>query len=193
MVIPEMKIARLGLVLSAVTFAAAACGSAAADTTTSSSTTQPPPTQATSTTTTTTQPPPTLTTTTQQRPSATSTIIVVQQDLTALGYFSGTIDGIAGDATQAALAKFQADENLEADGVFGSKTDAALVPRLQADEDYVTDVQKTLVELEFYPGPIDGDYGSGTQRGVKLLQKSCDLEETGDLDIRTRLCLGGHI
>lgn len=193
MVIPEMKIARLGLVLSAVTFAAAACGSAAADTTTSSSTTQPPPTQATSTTTTTTQPPPTLTTTTQQRPSATSTIIVVQQDLTALGYFSGTIDGIAGDATQAALAKFQADENLEADGVFGSKTDAALVPRLQADEDYVTDVQKTLVELKFYPGPIDGGYGSGTQRGVKLLQKSCDLEETGDLDIRTRLCLGGHI
>jgi len=120
-------------------------------------------------------------------------MIVVQQDLTTLGFFTGSIDGIAGAETQAAIAKFQADAGIDADGEFGPKTDAALAPRLQANVDYVTDVQETLVELKYYGGPVDGDYGNGTRKGVKLLQRSCELEETGNLDIKTRLCLGEHI
>jgi peptidoglycan hydrolase-like protein with peptidoglycan-binding domain len=120
-------------------------------------------------------------------------MIVVQQDLTALGYFTGTIDGIAGAETTAAIAKFQADQGLDADGKFGPNTDAAMVPLLQADDDYVKEVQETLTELEFYRGPVDGDYGKGTQKAVERLQGSCELEETGQLDIATRLCLGGYI
>lgn len=197
MVTPEMKITRLGSVLFTLTLAATACGSGAADTTTTTSTTQPAAPQTTSTTSTTspttTLPPPPPTTTPSPRAKATTTIIVVQQDLTALGYFSGLIDGIAGDETRAAIAKFQTAANIESDGVFGPQTDAALVLALQADEDYVTKLQEILVEFDFYPGPIDGDYGRGTERGVKRLQESCDLEETGRMDIETRLCLGGHI
>jgi peptidoglycan hydrolase-like protein with peptidoglycan-binding domain len=185
-----MKNVRLGMVLGVFTLVAAACGGGATETTT---TTTPPTSTTSSTTTIATTTIPATTTSTAPPLGATSTMIVVQQDLTALGYFTGTIDGIAGEETTAAIAKFQADQGLDADGKFGPKTDAAMVPLLQADDDYVEDVQETLTELEFYTGPIDGDYGKGTQTAVERLQKSCELEETGQLDIDTRLCLGGHI
>jgi len=189
-----MRIVRLGLLLGTFTLVLAACGGSAADVTTTT-TTVTPATSATSTSSATSLPPTTTattTTTTTVTLGATSTVIVVQLDLTALGYFSGTIDGIAGEETKAAIAKFQADSGLDADGEFGPKTDAALVPKLQSNVDYVTDVQEELVELKYYGGPVDGDYGDGTQKGVKLLQRSCELEETGELDISTRLCLGGY-
>jgi peptidoglycan hydrolase-like protein with peptidoglycan-binding domain len=187
-----MKNIRLGILLSVFALVAAACGGGAAETTTSSSTvavTQPPTTTTTVATTTI----PTTTTTTQPEGGATATMLVVQQDLTALGYYTGPIDGIAGDETRAAVAKFQADAGIEADGEFGPNTDAAMVPLLEADEEYVTGVQEELTELEFYSGPIDGDYGKGTRSAVERLKASCELEETGDLDIATRLCLDGHI
>ncbi len=181
---------RLGILLGLLSLVVAACGGSTAETTTSSSTTIAVATATTQATTTTTLPP---TTTTAAHGGATSTMIVVQQDLTALGFFTGTIDGIAGDETRSAIAKFQADAGLDADGEFGPNTDAALYPMLQADEDYVTELQEALIEAEFYGGPVDGDFGKGTQKGVGLLQKSCGLDETGELDITTRLCLGGHI
>jgi peptidoglycan hydrolase-like protein with peptidoglycan-binding domain len=183
-----MKNVRLGILLGVFALVAAACGGDAAETTTSSTTVvvTPPPTTTVATTTI-----PTTTTTAAPEQGATSTMLVVQQDLTALGYYEGPIDGIAGDGTRAALAKFQADAGLEADGEFGPNTDAAMVPLLQADEDYVIGVQEELTELEFYSGPIDGDYGKGTRKSVEKLQASCDLEETGELDITTRLCLEG--
>ncbi len=188
--VSAMKIVRLGLFVGVFTLVVAACGGdATGDTTSTTTTTTAPPTSTTSSTTTL---PPT-TTTTKAALGATSTIVVVQQDLTVLGYFSGTIDGIAGEETRTAIAKFQTDVGIEADGKFGPITDGALAPKLQSDVHYVTDLQEKLVELEYYGGPVDGDYGKGTQKGVKLLQRSCDLEETGELDINTRLCLGGHI
>ncbi len=185
-----MKNVRLGMMLGVFTLVVAACGGGAEETTT---TTAPPTSTTSSTTTIATTTIPSSTTTTAPALGATSTMIVVQQDLTALGYFTGTIDGIAGAETTAAIAKFQADQGLNADGQFGPNTDAAMVPLLQADEDYVKDVQETLIELDFYSGPVDGDYGKGTQKAVELLQGSCELEETGELDISTRLCLGGYI
>lgn len=184
-----MKIARLGFLLGTLALTVAACGSGAGDTTTT--TTIPVATTSTSSTTTTTTTilPPVVTTTTIAPPGATATTVVVQQDLAALGYFDGVVDGIAGEVTRAAIAKFQAEVGIEADGVFGSITDGELAPLLQKDEDYVSDLQETLIDLGFYGGPVDGGYGSGTRRGVQLVQQSCELEETGDLDIQTRLCL----
>lgn len=186
-----MSMQRLGLVVGTLTIVLAACGNGSADTTTATTLALPP--AAPVTTSTTTLPPSTTSSTEVPHAGATSTILVVQLDLTALGYFSGTIDGISGDETQAALVEFQTDAGLEPDGEFGPKTDAAMAPLLQADADYVTELQEVLVEMKFYGGPVDGDYGKGTVKGVKLLQKSCDLEETGELDIKTRLCAGGYI
>lgn len=177
----------IGIVAVAMALAATACGGDAAETTTTTTATTVPSTTSSTTTSSTTTT--STTTTTISSIPATATTYQVQADLTALGYFDGVIDGIAGEVTQAAIAAFQADAGIEADGEFGPVTDAAMVPLLQADETYVEAVQEELTEKEFYSGPIDGDYGRGTRAAVEDLQESCDLEPTGDLDIATRLCL----
>lgn len=50
----------------------------------------------------------------------------LQEKLTKLGYSCGTIDGAYGTQTYAAVMAFQGDHGLEADGIAGEKTQAAL-------------------------------------------------------------------
>lgn len=173
-------------VLVCATALAACGGDDAAETTTT--TTVAPTTSSTTTTTalTTTVP---LSTTTTERLPATDTTYVVQADLKHMGYFEGVIDGIAGPETKAALAKFQSDAGIEADGEFGPQTDAAMVPVLTDDPTYIEIVQEELTERELYTGPIDGDFGAGTERALKNAQEECEIEQTGTLEIATRLCL----
>lgn len=179
------KAAPGGFILAAALLIAACGGDTAAETTTTTMFVEP--TTTTSSTTTTVAE--TTTSTTAPSLGATATMYVVQSDLTALGYFDGVIDGIAGQVTTAAIASFQSDAGIEADGEFGPVTDAAMYPLLQEDAAYVEGVQEVLTELELYTGPIDGDFGKGTVAAVKKLQTSCELEETGELDISTRVCL----
>lgn len=184
----RMKRAPLGAVIVGLSLVVVACSASSDETTTTAPTTTVAASATSSTSSTTTLP---TTTTTSRTLTATATTLVVQGDLTALGYFEGTIDGIAGEETKSAIARFQADVGLEADGEFGPNTDAAMVPLLQDDVPYVENVQKNLTEMEFYSGPIDGDYGKGTEAAVKRLQTSCEIEETGQLEIDTRICLAG--
>jgi len=179
---------RTGALAIAIVTLTAACGGDAEDTTTSTTTaisfaTTVP--SSTSTSSTTTVP---ATTSTAQL-SATATTFRVQLDLQALGFFDGVVDGIAGEETQSALSAFQTQQGITADGEFGPQTDAEMYPLLMEDEAYVTDLQERLQEIGVYSGPIDGDYGDGTTSAVKKLQASCELEETGDIDIATRICL----
>ncbi len=51
----------------------------------------------------------------------------LQMRLQAIGIFSGTIDGVFGAETQEAVKAAQRNFNLEADGVVGSATWAALM------------------------------------------------------------------
>lgn len=51
----------------------------------------------------------------------------LQQTLTALGYHPGTIDGIPGAQTAAAVSQFQSDADLAVDGVVGERTNDALL------------------------------------------------------------------
>ena len=53
-------------------------------------------------------------------------VVALQQRLTALGYGTGTADGTFGAATQTAIMNFQKAKNLQADGVVGATTWAAL-------------------------------------------------------------------
>lgn len=50
----------------------------------------------------------------------------VQQKLKQWGYYTGTVDGVYGQATYDAVVKFQRKNGLTADGVIGSSTAAAI-------------------------------------------------------------------
>jgi len=60
-----------------------------------------------------------------------SEVTKLQQALNRLGYSVGTVDGVYGPSTQAAVAKFQTASNLTSDGLFGPATLAALTSALQ--------------------------------------------------------------
>ncbi len=55
-----------------------------------------------------------------------SLVKTVQQKLKNWGYYTGTVDGIYGSKTVAAVKYFQRTNGLTADGIVGSKTAAAL-------------------------------------------------------------------
>ncbi len=50
----------------------------------------------------------------------------IQQKLQSLGYYKGSIDGIFGKATEAAVKQFQRDNKLTVDGIVGKNTLKAL-------------------------------------------------------------------
>lgn len=184
-----MRRVNTAIVVMIVALVAAACGGDGVADTSSTTTSSIVFSSTTAATTTTTLADTTTTTTSGPALSATATTFLVQIDLKALGFFDGQIDGIAGEETQTALKTFQTQQGISADGEFGPQTDLAMYPLLMADIDYVEDLQKDLEDLGIYTGPIDGDYGNGTTAAVKKLQGSCDLEETGLIDIATRICL----
>jgi N-acetylmuramoyl-L-alanine amidase len=50
------------------------------------------------------------------------TVRAVQSELAKLGYYHGPIDGVMGDATEAALARYQEDHDLSVTGTVTSTT-----------------------------------------------------------------------
>ncbi len=58
--------------------------------------------------------------------SSSSDIKLVQKKLKNWGYYAGSVDGIYGSKTKAAVVKFQRRNGLVADGIIGNKTLAAL-------------------------------------------------------------------
>ena len=61
-----------------------------------------------------------------RRGSTGSSVRKVQQKLLNWGYYSGSVDGVYGSATEAAVRKFQRNNGLTADGICGVKTLSAL-------------------------------------------------------------------
>ncbi len=119
---------------------------------------------------------------------------LVQSTLRELGYDPGTIDGIYGKLTAAAVEKFQAAQGLQVDGVVGSSTWASLasVPDsglsgrqftrnlvgAVAGED-VRNVQSALQAAGFDPGEQDGVYGRKTATAVTRFQRAKELSADG--------------
>lgn len=188
---PRRRIGRMSIVVAALAVVAASCGGSddTATTTTLAAVATTPPTTAAPVTTTAPAPSTTTTAAPGSDIPATATIVVVQGDLAFLGFYEGPIDGIAGDETEDAISAFQKDAGIDVDGAYGPLTDAAMAEALESNEEYVTGLQEFLMEEKLYPGPADGDYGQGTQDSVKAFQKECEIEETGLLDIQTRLCM----
>jgi branched-chain amino acid transport system substrate-binding protein len=113
----------------------------------------------------------------------------VQQLLTALGYYTGPIDGQSSEELTAAIGALQADLGVPVTGVWDAETDAAVRERYgeltTTLGDAVTGLQELLAELGYYTGPIDGTYSQATVEAVRALQRDLGVPETGVLDAAT--------
>ena len=53
---------------------------------------------------------------------ANATVSAVQSELAKLGYYNGVIDGSLGDQTEAAVARYQEDNDLSVTGIVDAAT-----------------------------------------------------------------------
>jgi len=117
-------------------------------------------------------------------------VAALQAALRGVGLYSGTIDGVAGAGTRAAVSRFQARNGLVADGVAGAATRAALGRRGRpslgsramgpgASGWDVAALQFSLAWHGFPSGSIDGGYGSHAQAAVRRFQAWAGLPADG--------------
>ena len=134
----------------------------------------------------------------------------MQERLRALGYYDGETDGQFGAGTKAAVAVFQRQHGLDADGVAGESTLTLLysgsaqtfIPtpaptatpesvllNTGAQGEAVKRLQERLQELGYYSGKIDGDYGKGTRNAVIAFQRQHGLDADGIAGQQTQAAL----
>lgn len=131
-------------------------------------------------------------------------VMKLQRALRDLGYFSGKCDGAYGEATTAAVYRFQMANGLKETGV----ADGAMFLRLYEGEaigweKFVEDncarvgdsganvrlIQIWLSRMDYFGGECSGKYGEGTQQAVRDFQMQKGLEVSGDVDIETSRAL----
>ncbi len=105
----------------------------------------------------------------------------LQQTLKNYGYYTGSVDGVYGSGTVAAVTAFQKAMDLKVDGVAGPATQRALYKTSGSSIEYATlrpgdsstavkNLQYTLYELGYYDDKIDGVYGTTTSDAVRAFQ-----------------------
>ena len=117
-------------------------------------------------------------------------VAALQTALRATGLYGGTLDGIAGPATRAAVRRLQARRGLLVDGIAGPRTRRALGrrgrPRLGsrlltagARGWDVAGVQFLLARHGFPSGPVDGGLGPRTGAALRRFQAWAGLAADG--------------
>ena len=130
-----------------------------------------------------------------------STVKSIQTKLKAMGIYSGSITGNAGEKTIAAIKSFQAKYGLTADGIAGPQTIAKIDAvyeekggsssssssssssasglKLGSSGADVRDLQTNLTTLGYYWAEITGNFGSKTEDAVIRFQKAKGLTADG--------------
>ena len=133
----------------------------------------------------------------------------VQEQLLNLGYSVGSVDGIEGARTTSAVQAFQAANGLQADGIIGPATLAALglysggtttttttttttaAASTTASGGYdTTQLQTALQNAGYSVGNIDGVYGARTDSAVRAFQAAAGLKVDGIVGPATLAALG---
>ena len=104
------------------------------------------------------------------------TIMQKQWQLYYLGYYGGEIDGIWGPRSEAATVRFQADNALEPDGIFGTQTTAKSTAVIKAIQKVITDGKIA----------IDGLAGQETKDATARWQATRGLIPDGIAGVNTR-------
>ena len=115
-------------------------------------------------------------------------VAALQRRLAELGMAPGTPDGSYGRRTSAAVEAFQGLVDLEPTGQADAATVVALtgyrydglVVRAGDEGDDVETLQALLQSGPFDPGPVDGQYGTGTVQAVWALEKLAGMPVDGD-------------
>jgi peptidoglycan hydrolase-like protein with peptidoglycan-binding domain len=102
----------------------------------------------------------------------------LQQNLIGLGFLTGEADGKFGSKTEAAVSAFQKEFGLTVDGSAGYATQTAV-------RNAIVRLQVELKNAGYNPGGADGHFGSNTQAALKAYQKARGLEVSGIADART--------
>lgn len=124
----------------------------------------------------------------------------LQRALRDLGYFDGACDGVFGEATAAAVYRFQLANGLPETGIAGSAVfvrlfegapvgwGSFLEESCAAAGESGANVRRIQVWLKnkgYFRGACTGRYGEATQQAVKRFQTAMGLESSGDADLAT--------
>jgi peptidoglycan hydrolase-like protein with peptidoglycan-binding domain len=128
-----------------------------------------------------------------------------QRALKRMGYYAGDVDGRYGSQTAAAIRRFQLAEKLRVSGRLDEDTARRLGIAKPFDpfaggplagageasrESATRSAQRTLKQLGFYGGEVDGKAGAGFVRALRAWQVSEGLPPSGRLDARALRGLG---
>ena len=136
--------------------------------------------------------------------SNTADIRAVQSRLKEWGFYAGSVDGIYGNMTVAAVRRFQQKHNLTVDGIAGPNTLGKMgvavgltvntsIIRSGSNQADVRKVQQRLRDLGYYRLSIDGIYGNGTTAAVRRFQADNSLTQDGITGPKTLGRLGIRI
>jgi spore cortex-lytic enzyme len=131
-------------------------------------------------------------------------IVAVQTVLKKWGYYTGAVDGVFGPKTRTAVINFQKKNGLVADGIVGSRTEAALGLNLGSSNVSASGknivkgdtavnikaVQTVLKKWGYYTGAVDGVFGPKTRAAVISFQKKNGLTADGIVGSRTEAAMG---
>ncbi len=115
---------------------------------------------------------------------------LVQKYLRILGYHIGRPDGKFGAGSREAVAKFQADEEIEVTRFVDKATWAKMQyymesPIVKKDALSGHAVQKALVKAGYDPGKLDGQMGPQTKSALRQFQKANGLTADGMVGLKT--------
>lgn len=110
-----------------------------------------------------------------------------QQQLRAMGLYEGPIDGRYGPETQQALRAYQGLHGLQVTGALTPETQKSLQAQQTKQQGQVTvrEAQQHLKAAGFYAGPVDGNFGPGTEEALRKYQQAQGLQVTGSLTQET--------
>ena len=99
------------------------------------------------------------------------------------GFYTGSVDGKVGSKTTSAVKSYQKFKGLTQDGIYGSKTDSALIKDIKN--------LQTLLNKNGAKLTVDGIIGSSTVSAIKAFQKKKGLTVDGIAGANTIKILGG--